>query len=231
MSKRLAAIILSLLLVLAVTGEWLLPSLLSQAVSNGLMDVLNSSQVVARLERRPALLMLGGGFDTITLDAVQAKTDKLTFSELHAVLTDVRLDMEALVSRRAVVLQSVGTVDLSAVITAEELAAYLNQSVKGIKNAVVTITPEKVQVSSSFSIGGFASLAITLDGKIVGDGQKIKFVTERFLLNNNLVGNLGGAVLAEIPLVDLKKLPFNVSVRDIVMEHGKVTLHTDNRPR
>ena len=42
-------------------------------------------------------------------------------------------------------------------------------------------------------------------------------------------GNIGGSLLTEIPLVDLNKLPFHVSVRDIVMENGKVILYLDNR--
>ncbi|CUH94400.1 putative membrane protein [Propionispora sp. 2/2-37] len=231
MSKRLIVILLLSGLALVVLSQWLLPSVLSRVMTNGLMELVHSDQVAVKLEKTPGFLMLGGGFDTITLDAAQAQVDKLTFSELHAVLTDVQLDMPALLGQRAVKLTSVGTVDLAVVLTANELAAYLNQSVKGIRNAAVTVTPDKVQVSSNFSIGGFANLAITLEGKVVGNGQKITFVTERFLLNNNLVGNLGGAVLTEIPLVDLKKLAFNVSARDVVMEHGKVTIHTDNRSR
>jgi hypothetical protein len=122
-------------------------------------------------------------------------------------------------------------IDLTAVITQDELSRFLNQNVKGVKGAVVTINAGKVQVTSNFALGSLASLAITLEGKIAGDGQKLKFVTERFLLNNNMVGNIGGSVLTEIPLVDLKKLPFGVSVRVVNMEDGKVTIFADNRTK
>lgn len=216
--------------ILLVASQLLLPVAIADIVAQGMVSLTGSENVKAEVAKRPALLMLAGKFDNITLDAKNAKTDKLTFSELHAVLKDVQIDMNTLLSRRLVAIQSVGDIDLKVVFSQEELARYLNQSVKGIKNATVTITPEKIQASSHFAIGGFANVAITLEGKIVGDGQKIKFVTERFLLNNNLVGNVGGAMLTEIPLFDLTKLPFNVHVRNIVLEQGRVVIYTDNRP-
>lgn len=229
MTRRLV-IGLGIIAVLLIASQVLLPMAVSDIVAQGMVSLTGSQNVRVNVEKNPALLMLGGKFDRITLAAQNAKTDKLTFSELHAVLQDVQIDMNTLISRRLVAVRSVGDVELSVVFQQEELARILNQSVKGIKNATVAITPDKVQASSNFAIGGFAQVAVTLEGKIVGEGQKIKFVTERFLLNNSHVGNIGGAVLTEIELADLSKLPFNVHTRNIVLEQGRVVIYTDNRP-
>ena len=229
MTRRLV-IGLGIIAVLLIASQVLLPMAVSDIVAQGMVSLTGSQNVRVNVEKNPALLMLGGKFDRITLAAQNAKTDKLTFSELHAVLQDVQIDMNTLISRRLVAVRSVGDVELSVVFQQEELARILNQSVKGIKNATVAITPDKVQASSNFAIGGFTQVAVTLEGKIVGEGQKIKFVTERFLLNNSHVGNIGGAVLTEIELADLSKLPFNVHTRNIVLEQGRVVIYTDNRP-
>ncbi|MEG6584966.1 LmeA family phospholipid-binding protein [Dendrosporobacter sp. 1207_IL3150] len=229
MTRRLI-IGLGIICVLLLGSQLLLPIAISDIMSQGMVSLTGSENVKADVEKRPALLMLGGKFDKITLNAQNAKTDRITFSELNAVLKDVQLDMGTLISRRLVAIQSVGEVDLKVAFSQEELARFLNQSVKGIKNATVAITPDKIQVGSNFSIGGFATVAITLEGKIVGDGQKIKFVTDRILLNNNLVGSIGGNMLTEVPIFDLKKLPFDVKVRNIVLEQGRVVIYTDNRP-
>lgn len=229
MTRRLV-IGLGIIAVLLIASQILLPMAVSDIVAQGMVSLTGSQNVRVNVEKSPALLMLGGKFDRITLAAQNAKTDKLTFSELHAVLQDVQIDMNTLISRRLVAVRSVGDVELSVVFQQEELARILNQSVKGIKNATVAITPDKVQASSNFAIGGFAQVAVTLEGKIVGEGQKIKFVTERFLLNNSHVGNIGGAMLTEIELADLSKLPFNVHTRNIVLEQGRVVIYTDNRP-
>jgi hypothetical protein len=227
-TKGLRLVIVVVLI--AVAGELLLPMILSDIVAKGMMGVVGSEQVTATLTKRPALLMLGGKFDMITVNAQQAKADKLIFSEMGITLKDVQLDMGTLLSRRVVAFQSVGDVTIRGTVTQEELARYLNQTVKGVKNAVVDISSDKIKASSSFALGGFANVAVSLEGKIVSDGQKLKFVTDKFLLNNRMTGNLGGALLTEIPLVDLNKLPFHVNVRDIVMENGKVILYLDNRP-
>lgn len=206
---------LVLFLVLAAASELLLPSIVSEIVAQGMISQTGSDSVSVKAEKRPALLMLGGSFDKINITAANAKADKITFSEFNAALTDVQLDMNTLLSKRLIAMKSVGNIDVSATISEAELARYINQTVKGAKNAAVTINPDKIQATSSLALGSFATVTVTLEGRIAVDSQKIKFVTERFILNNSPVGSIGGAALTEIPLVELKKLPFNVNVRDI----------------
>lgn len=228
MGKRLLAVIL-LVFMLFAASELFLPMVMSNALNQGLMNLAGSERASTTLSTRPALFMLGGKFDTIHVMANRAKIDKITFTELNIALSNAQLDMGKLWSSRVVELKSVDQVDITAVIGQEELARHLNQSVKGIKNAGVVITPDKVKASGTYAIGGFANVAVSLEGKIVSDSQKIKFVADRFLINNMTTGNIGGSLVTEIPLVDLNKLPFHVGVRDIVMENGKVSLYLDNR--
>ncbi|HMM19520.1 MAG TPA: DUF2993 domain-containing protein [Selenomonadales bacterium] len=228
MVKRLSIIVV-ILLALFAGEELLLPRFVSTLIAHGMTQAAGTDQIEAQVSKRPAFLMLGGRFDSVRILARDAKVDKIAFSELDTALTNVELDMNALMTRKAVAIKSVGDIDLTAVITQDELTRYLNQSVKGIRNVEVAINDGKVQVSGKLTLSSIASLAVTLDGKIVGDGQKIKFVTERFLLNNASVGNFGGTLLTEIPLVDMKKLPFGTEVRSITSENGKITIYADNR--
>ncbi|MDR3590964.1 MAG: LmeA family phospholipid-binding protein [Negativicutes bacterium] len=230
MNKRLR-IGLIIVLVVVAASELLLPSLVGRLVARGMVGATAAEEISAKVVKRPAVLMLGGGFDRVFIHAVNARIDKITFAELDTALENLDLDMAALITRRTVAVRSVQDIDLTAVISQEELSRFLNQNVKGVRNAVVTVNAGKVQVTSSFGLGSLASVAITLEGKVAGDGQKLKFVTERFLLNNTMVGNIGGSVLTEIPLVDLKKLPFGVVVRAVNMEDGKVTIFADNRTK
>lgn len=230
MPKRLIYV-LAFVLVLGFASQILLPAILSEIVAQGMISQTGSDNVTAKVEKRPALSMLTGSFDKITLSAANARVDKITFSDFKATLTDVQLDMNTLLSKRLVAMKSVGTIDVAATITEAELARYINQSVKGVKNAVVTINPDKVQATSSLAFGSFATVNVTIEGKIVVDSQKIKFVTERFMLNNTPVGSIGGMTLTEIPLVETKKLPFNVTVREIVAEKGQVVIYADNKTK
>jgi len=226
--KRLSIIIL-ILLALAVAGEFAMPWLVGSLIARGMTGATGSDDVTARVAKTPAILMLDGRFDSLLIRARHAKVDKIVFAQLDAALSDVALDMPVLLNSRRVAVKTVRDIDVTAVITQEELSRFLNQSVKGIKNAQVNIDGGGVKVSANFALGPIASLAIVLDGKIVGDGHIIKFVTNRFLLNNTAVGNIGGAVLTEIPLVDLRKLPFGVKARQVAAGEGKITIIADNR--
>ncbi len=226
--NRMKIIILALI-ALIVVGEIAMPSLVGVLIARGMSGATGSDRVTAEVAKRPALLMFDGRFDSVRIHAYDSKVDKIVFAELDATLKDVALDMPTLISQRKVAVKGVRDIDLTAVITQEELSRFLNQSVKGVKNAKVTIESGKVNVSASFLLGQIASIAIALEGKVVGDGHRIKFVTERFLLNNNAVGNIGGAVLTEIPLVDLRKLPFGVKARSVVTDAGRITIAADNK--
>ena len=226
--KRLSVIIL-IILVLAAAGELAMPAFVGGLVARGMTEATGSDNVTAQVAKSPALLMLDGRFDSLIIHARDARVDKIVFAQLDAALSDVALDMPVLLSARRVAVKSVRDIDVTAVITQEELSRFLNQSVKGIKNAQVKIDNNGVKVSANFMLGQIASIAIALDGKIVGDGYKIKFVTNRFLLNNTAVGNIGGSVLTEIPLVDLRKLPFGVQARQVAAGDGKITIIADNR--
>ncbi len=226
--KRLTVIIL-LIIAVIVVGEVAMPALVGGLIARGMSGATGSDRVTAQVAKRPAILMLDGRFDSIRIHAYDSKVDKITFAELDATLKDVAIDMPTLISQRKVAVRGVRDIDLTAVITQEELSRFLSQSVKGVKNAQVKIEPGKVNVSANFLLGQIASIAIGLDGKVVGDGHRIKFVTDHFLLNNTAVGNIGGAVLTEIPLVDLRKLPFGVKAKSVVMDAGRITITADNR--
>lgn len=228
--RRLTTFILFIVMVLAAV-EIILPKIVSDAVAQGLRDMTGSKQVTAKVDKSPAILMLDGKFDRVSADASDVKTEKITFRTMHIMLTGVDVDTPSLLTSRKLVLNKVNDVEVTATIAQEELATFLNSSVKGVKNAVVNITPGKVEVSSALALGGFARVDVKLEGRIAGDreNKRIKFVTDKFLLNNTPVGNIGGSLLTEVPLVDLKKLPFGVNVRDVVMEQGQVIIYTDNR--
>ena len=230
MRKRLLVIVLVIVLAAAFSVEFLLPQIASNAVAQGMADLTGSQQVKALVTKSPAMAMLSGSFDSVDVEIREAKLDKIIFSQLQVHLTGVQLHRENLFLRRIITLEQVGEAALTAVISQEEVARYLNQNVKGVKNAVVTISTGKMQAVSSVGLGGF-TVAVAVEGRIISDGRKLSFVADRFGLNNAATGNLSGMMLTEIPLVDLQKLPFGVTVREVILDQGKLTLLADNKPK
>ena len=210
--------------------EFGMPLVLSKIVAQS-MSVLTGNQVTAKLEKHPALLMLGGEFDRVTLDADDAKISKLSVHKMHIVMDNVTLDRQALWQDKKAAVKSVGRISCMVAITQEDLANYLDIAVKGVKGAKVEITPDKVTVNSQFTLWPVAALDVKLDGKIIADKQKAKFIPNNFSVNNHGVspGNiLGGSMLAEIPILDSSMLPFGLAIRSIEMQAGQIVIRGDN---
>jgi len=231
MLKRLNLILL-IIGVLVIGAEFFLPKTLTNIVTQGLSSAVSSRELSAKLTKSPAVLMLAGRFSSIVMDAKDAKIDKILIHDIHVSMKDIELDMSKLFLEKKIALKKAGDIKLTAVINQGDLANYLNTSVKGVNNASVTITPEKTVVGSQWTIGGLAKIDVRLEGKIISEKEKIKFIPDQFLINSSSVNTsslFGGTLMSEIVVLDSSKLPFGVAVRDVIMQNGKVIINADNK--
>ncbi|MBP2640590.1 MAG: hypothetical protein H6Q66_1541 [Firmicutes bacterium] len=227
--RRWFAGLLALALLLGIAAQFVLPWLVSDFIARSVGNQMQTEQITAKVTKTPAFLMLGGTFDEVAISAVKAQTGRLVFQEMNVVISAASIDMPALLRDRRLVLSSAEKIELSGVITQEELSRYLNANVKYVKNAAVTVRDGRVAIDAQLVIIGPIAVKVNLDGRIVGDDRQIRFVTEHFSLNDGLAGNISGALLTEIPLADLRQLPFAVGVREIVMEQGRIIVYMDSR--
>lgn len=227
MKRRLIALVVISVLALGLINL-VLPQLVADAVAKGMQGILNSSQISAQVEQQPALLMLTGQFARVQLTADAAQVGKISFDKMQAELTQVQLDMFKLLTARRVEVQRLGTAHLTAELTQAELARYLQQSVKAVSAATVQIDQGRVSVTGAVGLGQIAKVNISVNGRVVADGAKIKLVLENVAVQNSLVGKLRGSVLSDIELADLSSLPFGVKVKQIIADQGKLTLIADN---
>lgn len=222
-----------LLLLVVIVGvligaDLILPDMISSYAVQSLKESTHSDSVTVQVKKAPAVMMLTGKFDQVTVDAVNAKVDKIALSSMHAELSDVQVDMKSLLTEKKFAIQSVRDLTVTGAVSQAELARFLDANVKGSHNAEVVITPEKVTVSTHLAVGTLLQVVITLEGQVVSDGKELKFVTQRFLLNNTPVGNIGGSMLTEIPLLDLKKLPFGTTIQNILLQTGQIVIVAGN---
>jgi hypothetical protein len=217
-------LLLGVIVGVLIIGDLILPDLVSSYAMQSLKELTNSQSVTVQAKKTPAIMMITGKFDQVTVDAVNAKVDRMTLSSMHAELNNAQVDMKALLTERRFAVQSVDNLTMTGTVSQAELAHFLDANVKGSHNAEVAITPDKMTVSTHLAVGSLIQVVITLEGKVVSDGQTLKFVTQRFLLNNTPVGNIGGTMLTEIPLLDLKKLPFGTTIQDIQLQNEQILI-------
>lgn len=228
MVKRLA-FLAGFLVVAAVAAQLLLPAAVSDFAGDAVGSLTQARAAKARIETFPAAAMALGRFDRIWAEAEGAQIDKLTFDTLELAMTDARLDMKALLLERRFALQAAKEVTLRAAVSEKTLASLINRTVKGVKNTQVRITPERVSVKSQVTFGNFLQAAVRVEGKLrVADGQ-IVFLTEEVVLDHRGLGKFGASLFTDLALTDLNALPFNVTVKDIVLEEGRAVLYANNR--
>jgi hypothetical protein len=99
MLKRLVMPFTVIALLIALS-EAVLPALASTLIAKGLASRITSEDIKIVAEKHPALLMLGGQFDSLAVEGSDIKTERIVISQLNAKMTDVQLDMNALLAQK-----------------------------------------------------------------------------------------------------------------------------------
>lgn len=222
MPKRSLLVILLGLLGVFVLSELLLPYLIGKQAEMALGRAFDTKDIQASVKAHPALAMLGGNFTEIRVNGKNLHTERIAINRLSAVFTDTKIDPVKLMAG-SLAFREIGSFDGSLVLREEDIGQSITKSVKGLKNVHVTISPETTKVSGDFTIGP-AAVAVTMNGKLRGEGNLVTFKAEQLLINNAAVGLNLASGLTEFPVFDLHKLPVPATVRDISSEPGQVVI-------
>ena len=167
-----------------------------------------------------------GRFDGVKAVSEDASIDGLKIQEARVTLDDARINMGTLVRSNRVTVQDVRNLEIVMKLNEKDLAEYLGAKVKEVKNPSVKILADKIQIHGDVDLG-ILKISVSTEGQIVGDAQSIRFRSERLEVKNTGGINFN-SLFSEIPLLDLRTLPFKAGVRKIVMEPGLITLYADN---
>lgn len=207
-------------------SEIVTPLAASWWLDQALNKVMPARQHNVSARSLPGVTLWLGQFDNVKSVAEEARIDGLKIQEARVTIADARLDMAELAGNSRIAVKQVRDLQIMLKVNEKDLAEYLGSKVKEAKNPSVKILKDKIEIRSDVDLG-FLKIAVGVDGRIVGDASSIRFRSDRLEVKN--AGGLNfGALFAEIPLLDLTKLPFKVAVRKIVTEPGVITIYADN---
>ena len=224
MSKKTVAI--GLVGALVIFSEIITPLLASYWLDSSLVKVMPAREHSVSARSFPGVLLWQGQFDNVQAASADARLDGLKLQEVGIKIGDARLDMSDLMNNKRVTVRHVRDLNVMIKVNEKDLAEYLAAKVKEVKNPMVKILADKIQIRSDVDLG-ILKLSVGVDGKVIGDAQSIRFRSDRLEVKNTGGINFG-SLLAEIPLVDLTRLPFKVAVRKVVMEPGFLVIYADN---
>ena len=207
-------------------SEIVTPLAASWWLDQALNKVMPARQHNVSARSLPGVTLWLGQFDSVKSVAEEARIDGLKIQEARVTIADARLDMAELAGNSRIAVKQVRDLQIMLKVNEKDLAEYLGSKVKEAKNPSVKILKDKIEIRSDVDLG-FLKIAVGVDGRIVGDASSIRFRSDRLEVKN--AGGLNfGALFAEIPLLDLTKLPFKVAVRKIVTDAGVITIYADN---
>ena len=207
-------------------SEIVTPLAASWWLDQALNKVMPARQHNVSARSLPGVTLWLGRFDSVKSVAEQAQIDGLKIQEARVTIADARLDMAELAGNSRIAVKQVRDLQIMLKVNEKDLAEYLGSKVKEAKNPSVKILKDKIEIRSDVDLG-ILKFAVGVDGRIVGDASSIRFRSDRLEVKNT--GGLNfGALFAEIPLLDLTKLPFKVAVRKIVTDAGVITIYADN---
>ena len=207
-------------------SEIVTPLAASWWLDQALNKVMPARQHNVSARSLPGVTLWLGQFDSVKSVAEEARIDGLKIQEERVTIADARLDMAELAGNSRIAVKQVRDLQIMLKVNEKDLAEYLGSKVKEAKNPGVKILKDKIEIRSDVDLG-ILKFAVGVDGRIVGDASSIRFRSDRLEVKNT--GGLNfGALFAEIPLLDLTKLPFKVAVRKIVTDAGVITIYADN---
>ena len=207
-------------------SEIVTPLAASWWLDQALNKVMPARQHNVSARSLPGVTLWLGQFDSVKSVAEEARIDGLKIQEARVTIADARLDMAELAGNSRIAVKQVRDLQIMLKVNEKDLAEYLGSKVKEVKNPSVKILKDKIEIRSDVDLG-ILKFSVGVDGRIVGDASSIRFRSDRLEVKNT--GGLNfGALFAEIPLLDLTKLPFKVAVRKIVTDAGVITIYADN---
>jgi len=223
-SKKILFIVF--LAALIAFSEIITPLIASYWLDSALSRVMPARSHNVSARSFPGFSIWMGRFGGVQAVSEEASIDGLKIGEVRVTLEDARINMEDLVRNNRVTVQEVRNLEIVMKLNEKDLAEYLGAKVKEVKNPSVKILADKIQIRSEVDLG-IIKLSVGVDGTVVGDNQSIRFRSDRVEVKNTGGINFN-SLFAEIPLLDLTKLPFTAHVRKVVMEPGVLTLYADN---
>lgn len=224
---KTAVAILAVLLAAMAGSQALLPEFVEKQMAAGITQSLDDAEAVhVNISSFPAVELLQGTVDDLTVDVREAVMSGLTIEAFLVDAHNLKLDMAALRQRNELIVQAADALTVTATVAEADLNAYFAQ-VSGTSNmkvkldpAETTLTgdvsvlgrPVEVTVKGHFSITGPTRVAFVVDDLLLMQTRLPKFIVEP------LAGNWG----AEF---DLAKAPLPLAITDLRIEKERLYIY------
>lgn len=226
------------IVLVVVAGEFFLPAIVARGVEVGLTRTLGEGESFeVGLNVRPALKLLLGRVDGVTVESRQAETATLAVDSLSVTVEDIALNLrDMLGSAHELNVTYNPVIGTLIKISEGNLRRHIAENVPGFTDPSVKVSPARVSLSGCMTFAERPFL-VAVEGRFVADGeQRIRFVVDKLALDNEpLPPGLTAAVIAALGgpemFMDLGQYPMPLVLKEVRQEEGWLVIEAQTAVR
>ncbi|MHB8926523.1 MAG: LmeA family phospholipid-binding protein [Bacillota bacterium] len=228
--RRVLILSVAFIVALTLVVELLLPSVVARGVEAGLDKILGPGETVnVRLKAYPALKMLTGRVDQVTVESANIKAAGLVIDKLTATIDQVSVNLRTLLSKRQIQSTKSSSIDVKLTISEQNLKQYVLANVKGVKEPRLQIEPGKVTAGGYLTFNGKDFFVVGEGRFVVKDATKVGLELTGLKVDdqdvpvgmiNKVMEMLGGTDL----FIDMTKFPIPLEAREVQMNKGSLVI-------
>ena len=219
--RKILALLIILLALLGVFGEFVVPHLAEGMLQRELVQRAKTEDVQISLDATPRILIALGRVGTVHGVAHDGMIGDMQVSELTLDGEGIVFDLPALLSEGRIQMQSADKIVLRGIVTEDNLRALLASKVEQLENLEVQMTPEEIRATANVKIMGRMA-DVELTGVILADRGELYFNMNQLNIRNALLRRIHMEnYFGDIQITKPGTLPQGLQFTDVKMQEGK----------
>jgi len=230
MLKRLVAVLVLLFVVIAGAAELVLPGVVSRELAQGLQQTFGTGDAMTvKLRSFPALRLLTGHLDEITVVSSNVPAGSLNLDSLSVTMTGVSVNMRDLLTHKGLEVKHAAGAKVVITVSQESLRRYLLSNVQGLADPMVAVGPDGLGISGNLTVAGRKVKVAFMGGFSLKNDHWVSFELKRVAVGDVPVPEaflpaflslLGTPELG----IDLSKFPLPLKGTAVRLEPGKLII-------
>lgn len=223
MGKRIS-ILIGIVVLAAAFCQLLLPGIIGGNLANRIKEAARAENVTANVRAMPGFMLLAGQMDNLDVVVDNAWLGDIQVSRLTLHGENLQVDYSALDSRDGSAIQSADNLELTGVITQQDLQDMLVKKMEKVDNLHVQMDADKISATGQVKLLGRMA-DITLEGKVLPENGGLYFHMTRLDIRNAVLGQaVLGNFFGDILIFDLYNSPIRAEIDDVQQQAGQVTI-------
>jgi hypothetical protein len=230
-TRWILSVIAGVFCVILISSQIVLPNVFEDIIIDLLApSISETGSVQLKVASYPALKMIFGKLDYFKVDGENILIGDVPFSHVFIEMRGITFTTRELMVERELNIKALKESNVTALITEEDLNSYFQSKNPSLKNFRVTLEP-RPKIDGDVEIIGF-KLNIVVEGRfIVENGTKIKFIPEKFSVEDTQVPRvLLNQLVNEWDLsIDLCEVPIPFRINYLKVEDGTILITSEIR--